>query len=123
MEVGHYAPELAVDEVERTAEVLGAYAHKCLHYIHFRFASATGDNLAVQMCDEFPVSIIRAVEIVDDSVSIHAKGREDERSAISCGRKKAGKAVKETPDKIERLHKKSPLRKTGTGCILICCNG
>ena len=34
---------------------------------------------------------------------------------ISCGRKKAGKAVKKTPEEIERSHKKSPLRKTGTG--------
>ena len=32
-EVGHHAPELAVDEVERTAEVLGAHAHEGLHHI------------------------------------------------------------------------------------------
>ena len=83
-EVGHHAPELAVDEVERTAEVLGAHAHESLHHIHFRFASATGDNPAVQLCHEFPVGIIAAVEVPDNRFSVHPQSREDERSTPTC---------------------------------------
>ena len=83
-EVGHHASELAVDEVERTAEVLGAHAHEGLHHIHFRFASATGDNPAVQLCHEFPVGIIAAVEVPDYRFSVHPQSREDERCTPTC---------------------------------------
>lgn len=83
LEVGGHGAELAVDEVEREAEIFGADAHKSLHDIHLFFASAAGDDVGVEACHERTIGIVGAVEIFDDGLTVHSESREDERRAPS----------------------------------------
>ena len=80
-EVGEHATELTVDEVQGAAEILSANTHKRLDNIHLGFAAAADKDIVIQSGYQFVVGIVAAVEVLNNSLFVHTKCKQDKRCA------------------------------------------
>ena len=83
LQVVHHASELAVDEVECPAEIIGADAHERTNHFFLIFSSAPFLHFCIEPAYYIRVGDVTQVKIRDDVFACDAESGEDERRSPS----------------------------------------